>query len=109
MEYRIDFQKYAANFVVPTCVTEDLPQIKAEYLKVILQILQAPAHNYSSMLLSSLLEIPEQEVVSALQYWAEKGLLSLEGAAAVSQPYLVGKTAQPVTAPSVPDNEEIAF
>lgn len=109
MDYQIDFQKYISHFAIPTCVTEDLPQMKAEYLKVILQILQTPAHNYSSMLLSSLLEIPEQDVIAALQYWESKGLLSLSGSQTVSAPYLVGKKAEPVAAPSVPNNEEIAF
>lgn len=108
MDYQINFEKYAANFVIPACVTDDLPHISADYLKVILQIFQTPTHNYSSSLLSTLLEMKESKVISALQYWESKGLLRLSGQSS-PQAFVVGKKAQPVKTPSVPDDSEITF
>ncbi len=108
MDYQIDYQKYAVNFVVPACITEDLPHINADYLKVILQIFQTPTHHYSSSLLATLLEIKEDVVTAALRYWQEKGLLKLEGSSD-PKPYVIGKKVTPVTEPSVVDNSEITF
>lgn len=109
MDYQIDFQKYSVNFVVPACITDDLPHINADYLKVILQIFQTPTHNYSSSLLSTLLEMKESKVIAALQYWESKGVLHLSGTAAVKQPYVVSKKASPVAQPVIPNDSEIRF
>ncbi len=109
MDYQIDYSKYAVNFVVPAMVADDLANINADYLKVILQIFQTPTHHYSSSLLSTLLEMKENKVVAALQYWEGKGLLTLSGTASTKQAYVASKKPTPVTKPAIPDNSEIAF
>ncbi len=109
MDYQIDYQKYAVNFVLPAMITEDLPHIDGDYLKVILQIFQTPMHHYSSALLSTILELEENKVNAALSYWGKRGLLEVVGAPAQSEPYAVGKGVKPVTAPEIPDDGEISF
>lgn len=76
MTYKINFEQYADNFVLPSAVAgEDIRSLDETALKVILLIFKNPEKNYSVNLLSNLLGCDEEIIKNAISFWIEKGVL----------------------------------
>lgn len=76
MSYRINFEAYQNNFAIPKCIVDDsFESLDPIYLKVILLIFMNADKNYSSNLLSNLLNVSEDKINKAIQYWIDKKLL----------------------------------
>ncbi len=80
MNYDINFKEYKSNFTMPSLVVDNLKEINSDYLKVILLIFKNPDKHYSINLLSNLLDIAEDVVKNAIQYWIENDVLLLSDA-----------------------------
>lgn len=76
MDYRINFDQYKHNFSIPaSVVADDLKDVHSDYLKIVLMIFKNPDKEYSINLLSNLLNLSENTVRSAIEYWVDKGVL----------------------------------
>ncbi|MGI5959043.1 MAG: DnaD domain protein [Massiliimalia sp.] len=100
MNYEINFSQYRHNFSLPASVVEDhLKEIDSDYLKVILLIFKNPDKNYSTGLLSNLLNLSPSKVEKAIGYWVKKGVLLGDSQAVPEQVHTVSKTAVTSAAP----------
>ena len=76
MTYKINFEAYASHFSLPReIIDDDFATLDPAYLKVILLIFQNSDKNYSTNLLSNLLNLPEPKVEQAIRYWIGKKML----------------------------------
>lgn len=76
MNYKVNFEAYCSNFAIPKCIVdEEIQKVDPLYLKVILLILRNAEKNYSTNLLSNILNQPEIQIKSAIEYWISKGVL----------------------------------
>lgn len=76
MTYKINFEQYKDNFVLPSSVVDDdIRSLDIIYLKVILLIFKNAGKNYSANLLSNLLNCDEDKIKEAISYWIERNVL----------------------------------
>lgn len=110
MTYKINFERYAANFCLPQEVAGDeLASMDSVTLKVALLIFRNADKNYSSNLLSNLLNVPESKIDDAIGYWIERGLLLPEQAAAQEVIVLAKKKPAAPAAPKQMPSAELSF
>lgn len=112
MTYKINFESYARNFSLPQeIVDDDFAKLDAVYLKVILLIFRNSDKNYSTNLLSNLLNIPENQVTEAVQYWMDRAILVQQQTDPMdSNVFVLSKKAQPIAIASKPtSNSELAY
>lgn len=108
MSYKINFETLSDNFVLPAgIVDQDFQSLDSVFLKVIVMIYKNSAKNYSVNLLSNLLNIPENKIIQAINYWTQKGILiSLKEDAIKPEIMVIAKT-KPTFKPT--DNTELKF
>lgn len=109
MNYKINFNNYKNNFSLPMLVVaDDLKDVNSDYLKIILMIFKNPDKDYSVNLLSNLLNLPEEIVTDAINYWINKGvLLDSEG---TTLPVQIISSIKPMIPPEKPINDgELKF
>ncbi len=75
MNYKINFTGYKSNFSLPGMIVQDLKETNSDYLKVILLIFKNPDKHYSINLLSNLLDLCEDIISDAINYWIHKNVL----------------------------------
>lgn len=79
MSYKINFEKYSNNVVLPfEIVSCDLEQIDADFLKVALVIYSNTTKMFEIEEISDTLNISHKKVRQALEYWNKRELLQYE-------------------------------
>lgn len=79
MSYTIDFAKFTSVFAVPALSEQTLCTASAEALKVLLYLMQNQTRQIEPKYLADRLMIPQQQVLDALDFWAQEGLLRQSG------------------------------
>lgn len=99
MPYKINFEAYSNNFAIPQeLIDENFESLDPTYLKVILLIFKNSDKNYSVNLLSNLLNVPENKVESAIEYWISKNfLVPLDKKKIQPEAIVLSKMSQPIT------------
>lgn len=92
MSYEINFETYKNYFVLPQDILNDIDTLDSDFLKVILVIFRNNDKHYSPNLISNLLNIQEQRVNEALEYWIGRGILIFtENIKEISKPVILSK------------------
>lgn len=76
MAYKINFEAYSNNFALPQAIIDDdFDKLDVIDLKVVLLIFKNSNKNYSTNLLSNLLNVSEAQIIKSLELWTSKGVL----------------------------------
>ena len=95
MTYRIDFDRWGRFFNVPcNIVDEHLRLADGDFIKVLLCILSGNSSTADSEQLSALSGVKEKRVNDAVHYWADLGVIRVEGIPQAERP------AAPASAPA---------
>lgn len=99
MPYKINFEAYSNNFAIPQeIIDENFESLDPTFLKVILLIYKNADKNYSVNLLSNLLNVSEEKVDSAINYWISKNfLIQLDKKKIKPEAIVLSKISQTVT------------
>lgn len=110
MPYQINFEAYSGNFAVPKeVVGADFEALDAVFLKVILLILKNSSKNYSTNLISNLLNISEAEVEKAVSYWISRGILRETKGEIIEPSALIMQKKNPVMSTQKVENGELSY
>ncbi|MEG0570622.1 MAG: DnaD domain protein [Oscillospiraceae bacterium] len=75
MSYKINYENYNNNFVLPLSITNELELANEIDLKIILLIFASPSKSYSINLLSNLLKVDDSIIKKSIDFWIEKRVL----------------------------------
>ena len=108
MGFNIEAEAMLGTFAVPAQVVDRYIKIAtANQLRVLLSVFRNPFLPINESAIGEQLSLPEQEVLDALMFWAEAGLLKNDGAkAAKAQPEETKKAVRAATVR--PTREEVA-
>lgn len=77
MDYMVDFGIWNSVFVVPSCIVDDYIKLaNSSQIKVLLWVLRNAGSELSLQKISGALSIHESDVLDAIEYWSNVGILS---------------------------------
>ena len=97
MTYKIDFDRWGRFFNVPcNIVDEHLKLADGDFIKVLLCILSGNSSTAESEQLADMSGVKEKRVNDAVHYWAELGVIRVEGITQAERPAVAASAALPV-------------
>ena len=103
MTYKIDFDRWGRFFNVPcSIVDEHLKLADGDFVKVLLCILSGNSSMLESGQLAALSGVKEKRVTDAVHYWADLGVIKVEGIPCTERPSVAASVeVAPAKAPAV--------